>query len=102
MSIWPNEASRTAKPTLKKSCRKRLLDKLLAHEDERLRPYEAARACANLADPGVLACKRVRAAKPSPLGLGLGGGAVVRAAAGRAAELFPADTRERVLLADLS
>ena len=90
MSICPDVASRTAKATLKKSFGKHLLDRLLAEEDERLRSYEAASACANLADPSVLVCERVRAAGPSPLALGLGCAAAL---------LVPADTRERVRLA---
>ena len=117
MSICPDVASRTAKATLKKSFGNRLLDRRLAEEGERLRSYEAASACANLADPGVLVCERVRAAGPSPLALGvavcervraagppplaLGVGVVpvLGAAAGGAALLFPADVRERVRVA---
>ena len=117
MSICPDVASRTAKATLKKSFGNRLLDRRFAEEDERLRSYEAASACANLADPGVLACERVRAAGPSPLALGVvvcervraagpsplalgvGGVAALGAAAGGAALLFPADVRERVRMA---
>ena len=96
MSIWPDEASRTAKVTLKKSFGKRLLDKFLADEDKRLRLYKAASAWANLADLGVLVCKRVCVAGPSPLVLCPGEIAVLRAVVGGAAELVPADTRERV------
>ena len=99
MSICPDVASRTAKATLKKSFGNRLLDRRFAEEDERLRSYEAASACANLADPGVLVRERVRAAGPSPLALGVGGVAVLGAAAGGAALLFPADVRERVRMA---
>jgi len=48
---------------------------------------------------GVAVCKRVRAAGPPPLALGVGVVAVLGAAAGWAALLFPADVRERVRMA---